>query len=171
MHTGEIAAAVPASLLLFTHAEKYRAWLCAAVILLAVPWMLATSAAMFLAPLFPVAYVTYTLGRSERAALGAALASAATIGGLFALYLMPVRHAVTHAHLYPYIDPRLAEASWRQFVLPNVTNRPVMWLLRLPTWAGLIIYAVGALALANVRGPNSGTAMSPTHQRRVPESR
>ena len=101
VHTGEIAAAVPAALLLFTHAQKYRAWLFAALLLLAVPWMLATSAAMFLAPLFPVAYVTYTLRRSERAALGAALASAATIVGLFALYLAPAGHAATHAHLYP----------------------------------------------------------------------
>ncbi len=173
VHTGEIAAAVPASLLLFTHAQKYRGWLLAALVLLAVPWLLATSAAMFLAPLFPVAYVTYMLGRSERAALGAALASGATIVGLFALYLMPAGHAPAHVHVYPHIDPRLAEASWRLFVLPNVTNRPVMWLLRLPTWAGLMTYAVCALALAAAKlpGANSGIAISPTHQRRVPESR
>ena len=68
VHTGEIAAAVPASLLVFTRATAYRSALLLALLLLAVPWMLATSAAMFLAPAVPVAYLTYELWRRDRAA-------------------------------------------------------------------------------------------------------
>jgi hypothetical protein len=124
-----------------------------AVILLIVPWMLATSAAMFLAPLFPAAYIAYALSRGDRiVTLGTALASTAMIAGLFALYALPAGHPAGHIHLYPPIDPRLAESSWRQFVLPNVTNRPVMWLLRLPTWGGVIIFVACAALLAEWEG-------------------
>jgi hypothetical protein len=149
VHTAELAAAVPAALLLFTRAQEYRAWLFAALILLVVPWMMATSAALFLAPLFPVAYLTYALWPKDRGfVMGTAVAAFAAILGLFLIAQVPV-HAIAHAHSYPFIDPRLAEASWRQFVLGNVTNRPAMWFLRLPSWAGLIALAVPALLLAS----------------------
>jgi hypothetical protein len=148
VHTLEIAAAVPACLVLFKHAAIHRAWIFAALLLLAVPWMMATSAALFLAPLFPVAYLTYTLWRNDsRNAVVAAAISAAMIFGLFALAAAPSPHAIA-AHTYPPIDPRLAEASWRQFVLGNSTNRLTMWLLRLPTWIGLVAFVVPAIALA-----------------------
>jgi hypothetical protein len=153
VHTGEIAVAIPACLLLFTQARAQRAALFIALILLIVPWMLATSAAMFLAPIFPVAYVAYTLSRGDRGVtFVAAVVSFAFIAGLFALYSVHYAPTAPHPHLYPLIDPRLAESSWRQFVLPNVTNRPVMWLLRLPTWAGLIIFATCAALLAEYAG-------------------
>ena len=59
--------------------REHRALLFAALLLLAMPWMLATSAAMFLAPLFPVAYLVYALWSGDRAAaFAAALASFAT---------------------------------------------------------------------------------------------
>jgi len=142
VHTAEIAAAVPAALLLFTRSETMRGWLLAALVLLAVPWMNATSIATFAAPFFPVAYLVYVLwGRDRSLALTAACCSFAAIAGLFVLAASPHAHAATHAHLYPFIDPHLAEASWRQFVLGNSTNDPIMWLLRLPTWCGLLILA------------------------------
>lgn len=148
VHTGEIAAAIPAALLLFTRAAEHRAWLAAALVLLAVPWMFATSVALFLAPFFPVAYLVYVLVKRERSvALMAALVAFAAIAGLFTLSIAFPGHPTGHAHLYPPIDPRLAEASWRAFVLANSTNNPVMWLLRLPTWCGLAVFALGAVAL------------------------
>ena len=149
VHTGEIAMAIPACLLLYMRARAYRPWLFGSLLLLAVPWMLSTSIALFLAPLFPVAYLTYELWRRERkAALAAALASAAIIAGLFVLSASSGGAPLPHAHAHPPIDPRLAEASWRELVLGNTTNRPIMWLLRAPTWAGLIGFAVTAVALA-----------------------
>lgn len=149
VHTAEIAAAVPAALLLFTRAAAYRGWLLGALVLLAVPWMNATSAATFVAPFFPVAYLVYTLWRRDRAlALGAALASLVAIATLFWLAASSPGHAVVAEHFYPPIDPRLAEASWRAFVLSNSTNNPVMWLLRLPTWLGLLSLAVPSVLLA-----------------------
>jgi hypothetical protein len=166
VHTGEIAVAIPACLLLFTQARAQQPWLFIALILLIVPWMLATSAVMFLAPVFPVAYVAYTLSRRDRTTtLGAALASTAMIAGLFALYSAHYAPTPLHAHVYPLIDERLAESSWRQFVLPNVTNRPVMWLLRLPTWAGLIIFATCAALLAQNGGARVLVGEGMAHER------
>ncbi|MBV8345688.1 MAG: DUF2029 domain-containing protein [Candidatus Eremiobacteraeota bacterium] len=146
VHTEVIAAAVPACLLAFSLAQTQRAWLLAALLLLAVPWMLATSAALFLAPLFPAAYLAYALWGDRTIALIVGVASLAVIVGLFTLAHAPV-HAPVHSHVYPPIDPMLAEASWRDFVLGNVTNRPAMWLLRLPTWIGLVTFAVPTLLL------------------------
>jgi hypothetical protein len=158
VHTEVIAAAVPAALLLFTRAQAYRGWLFVVLMLLVVPWMLATSVALFLAPLFPVAYLAYTLGRRDGAfTLAAALVSFVVIVALFALQAMP-GHAVVVSHVRPPIDPRLAEASWRQFVLSDVTNRPIMWLLRLPTWAGLVALAIASIALSRKASPSPAYA-------------
>jgi hypothetical protein len=155
VHTGEIAAALPACLLLYTRAPEYRGWIFAAMILLAIPWMMASSAALFLAPLFPAAYLTYALWRKDRAAvLGTAVAAFAAIVVLFALAAASPPHASALPHVYAPIDPRLAEASWRNFVLGNSTNRPVMWLLRLPSWIGLfILIGTSAAAACGARTP------------------
>lgn len=152
VHTGEIAAAVPACLVLYMRAKEHRVWIFAALLLLAIPWMMATSATIFLAPIFPAAYLTYAFWSKERTAV---LASAvASLTGLLALFMVagaPPAHAAAIAHAFPPIDPRLAEASWRQFVLGNSTNRPAMWLLRLPTWAGLLALVWACAANASNR--------------------
>ncbi|MGZ7042190.1 MAG: hypothetical protein ACXVH7_10405, partial [Thermoanaerobaculia bacterium] len=158
VHTVEMAAAVPAGLLLYVRAEEYRKALLIPLLLLAVPWMTATSAALMLAPIVPIAYLTYVLGGRRRTpALAAALASFAAIAVLFiiASHSAPNIHAVHVTH--PSIDPRLAEASWRAFVLDNSSNRPIMWLLRWPTWIGLI----GLLAAAGVLSRKSDLALTP----------
>lgn len=160
VHTEAIAAAVPAALLLFTRAR--RGWLFAVVILLAVPWMLASSAALFLAPLFPIAYLTFALWRQERVTvLASVVAGYAIIAGLFVLAAMP-GHTMFGAHVHPPIDPRLAEASWRQFVLSDSTNRLAMWLLRLPTWIGLIALTV----ISTSHSLGAGRKLSETPSRR-----
>ena len=148
VHTEVLAAAVPAALILFGVAPSYRAAFFAALILLAVPWLFATSAALFLAPICPVAYLTYVLWRRERTvAMAAALAAVAAILGLFMVAGATPGHSTAATHAYAPIDPRLAEASWRDFVLGNSTNRPAMWLLRLPSWIALIVLIAGAAGL------------------------
>ena len=101
-----------------------------------------------MAPICPVAYLTYVLWRRERSvALAAALAAFAVILGLFIVAGAAPAHSIGATHAYAPIDPRLAEASWRDFVLGNSTNRPATWLLRLPSWIGLIGLIGGAAAL------------------------
>jgi peptidoglycan/LPS O-acetylase OafA/YrhL len=149
-HTEAIAAAVPAALLLYVRAREHRGLLFGSLVLLAVPWMYASSVALFLAPFYPVAYLTYVLWRRDRAiAAAAGLAAGAAILGLFAL-AGSSSHVVAGLAPHPPIDPRLAEASWRDFVLGNSTNRLSMWLLRLPTWAGLIGFVIAAIANSRI---------------------
>jgi hypothetical protein len=159
VHTVEIAAAVPAALLLLTRAHEYKGWIVAATVLLAIPWMFATSIALFLAPLFPAGYLTYALWKRDRAsALGVAAGCFALILVLFAMASAPAQHhalAVSHAH--PPIDPRLAEFAWRNLVLGNSTNRLAMWLMRLPTWIGLLALVVPATLLARRAGVSFAT--------------
>ena len=148
VHTEVLAAAIPAALILYGVAPAHRATFLAALIMLAVPWLFATSVALFLAPICPVAYLAYVLWRRESSvAMAAALAAFAIILGLFMLAGAAPGHPVAGGHAYAPIDPRLAEASWRDFVLGNSTNRPAMWFLRLPSWIGLILLIAGAAGL------------------------
>jgi hypothetical protein len=121
--------------------------------------MFATSIALFLAPLFPAGYLTYALWKRDRAsALGVAAGCFALILVLFAMASAPAQHhalAVSHAH--PPIDPRLAEFAWRNLVLGNSTNRLAMWLMRLPTWIGLLALVVPATLLARRAGVSFAT--------------
>ncbi|MGB8518982.1 MAG: hypothetical protein WCD38_02320, partial [Candidatus Tumulicola sp.] len=144
VHTAEIAAAVPAAFVLCTTAYDRSARLVTTLVLLAVPWMMATSAALFLAPFFPIAYLVTAFGFKRSAVYAWALASLAGILLLFALAAHPAGAPVAHHAARPFIDPNLAEASWRQFVLADSTNRPITWLLRLPTWIGLVMLALFA---------------------------
>jgi hypothetical protein len=148
VHTAEIAVAVPAALLLVTREQTRSAWPLAALVLLAVPWMMATSVALFLAPLVPVAYLLYAFGGRDRtlALTGTVVAYAIAFALFAAAAGAPHIAAVPHAH--PPIDPRLAEASWRDYVLGNTTNNPAMWLLRLPSWIGLLALIASAVFLA-----------------------
>jgi hypothetical protein len=149
VHTAEIAAAVPAALLLATRSSALRPLCIGAALLLAVPWIYATSVVSFIAPFSPIAYLAYALGgRNRSIALTAACVAFATIAALFWLSTFYHPHVAAHLHAYPYIDPRLAEASWRAYVLGNSTNNPIMWLLRAPTWCGLTLLALAMLRTA-----------------------
>lgn len=158
VHTAEIAVAVPAALLLVARDRTRTPSLLVALVLLAVPWMMATSVALFLAPLIPVAYLLYAFGGRDRTlALTGAVAAYAIVFGLFTTAAGAPHHAVL-PHYHPPIDPRLAEASWRDFVLGNSTNNPAMWLLRLPTWMGLVAFVANAVMLAR-RTPRAAASL------------
>jgi hypothetical protein len=134
--------------------------LMAIIVLLSVPWIDATSAALFDAWLFPAAFLVYMLHGGRTQTLAAAVASAAAILVLFVLAShpgAPPGNFVSAAH--PPIDPNLAEASWRALTLGDTTNRPVMWLLRLPTWLALIALVVMASTLT--RRTDLETAVRP----------
>ncbi len=64
--TVEFAAAIPVCLLLYSYTFSYRRAAIAPLILLAVPWLGSASAALLLAPFFPIAYLAYMLGGHRR---------------------------------------------------------------------------------------------------------
>jgi hypothetical protein len=137
MHITQIAAALPAAVLLTGYAQKTsRTLALAALVLLAVPWLWVVSPVLALSPVVPVAYlVSQYTNENTRAALVAALAAALLLWGLNAL-VSATPHNVHHG-APRIIDPRLAEAAWSTFTQKSTTSTLAAWMLRLPTWLGL----------------------------------
>lgn len=165
VHAVEIAAAVPACLLILTRSQSLRTWFFAVLLLLAIPWMMATSVALFLAPFYPAAYLAYSVWRRDRSSvMSVAVISLALIMALFLVAATHWPHGLAPPHAYASIDPRLAEASWRDFVLGNSSNGIAMWALRLPTWIGLIGLVAGSTALlTGARTSAPGYRLSERH--------
>jgi hypothetical protein len=148
IHVTQIAAALPAAVLLIA-AEKNEQHLVAtiALLLLAVPWTWAISPALIIAPLFPVGYLAWHYWKGNaRVALLAALAAGVLLWGLVEL-AGGAPGVVAHARTVA-IDPRLAEATWSNFTQKSSTNGIAAWMLRVPTWAGLLVLLTRAIAYA-----------------------
>jgi hypothetical protein len=139
IHATQIAVALPAALLLIACPNKEgRTLALVALFVLAVPWSWVVSPAFLIAPLFPIAYLAWQFwGGNVRAILVAAFAAAALSTLLIALP-RPEPHAAVH-NVVPVIDARLAESSWSTFTQASSTNGIAAWMVRIPTWAGLLL--------------------------------
>ncbi len=140
VHVTQIAAAIPAALLIITYAKDYwRALAVVALLLLVIPWKLAMSPAAALGPAVPIAYFAWHYwNRNIRAVVLAAIAC-----GLLYMAIDHVNFSPSGQHPRPYygtpIDPRLPEATWAAFSRTAWTASPGSWIIRIPTWAGLLI--------------------------------
>ena len=160
IHVTQIAAALPAALLLLAHVKaERRAVATIALLLLSVPWILAWSPVLGLAPAFPVAFLAWHYWRDVRAVVLAAIVSVFLLVGLNRAYV-----ADTHAPAYAYsasaIDRGLAEASWREFARTTSTGSVAAWAVRLPTWAalaGLLSMLIVGGASLRARAPSAAT--------------
>ena len=102
VHTAEIAAAVPAALLLATRSSALRPWCVAALVLLAVPWIYSTSVVLSSRRSFRLRILTYVLWERNRiVALSAACGAFAAIAMLFASPHRIIPHLAPYAHVYP----------------------------------------------------------------------
>lgn len=152
IHITQMAAALPAAVLLPVYTQsKSRALAVAALLLLAVPWLWAVAPTLILAPFVPVAYLAWQYwARNARITLLAAIAAALLLWGLSSL-AAGAPHALHGLHGgAPAIDPRFAEAGWSAFTQKSTTNTIAAWMLRIPTWGGLAL--VLALLTREVRG-------------------
>jgi hypothetical protein len=144
MHVVQIAAAIPAALLLYSRARMARKMFVGALLLLAVPWPFIRSIALLPAAICPLAWLTYTLTkRNLRFALVAALA--------FLAFFATVHYAVRYERVptvasivEPVTTNELAEKSWARHMQRDVEGEgAVTWLVRLPTWIGLLLLVGG----------------------------
>ena len=113
IHVTQIAAAVPAAVLLVTYAEnRYRNAAIVALLLLAVPWGWVVSPALLVAPLFPVAYLAWWYWKEKTVlVLLTAIAATLLVFGLQNLYMLHGPHL--GAQIVPAgFDPRLPEGAW-----------------------------------------------------------
>ncbi len=147
IHITQIAAALPAALLLAEYARgEYRTLAVIALLVLSVPWGWTVSAALILGPLVPVAFLAYRYWSANiSAVLLAGVLAAVMILGLQQLYLIHGIHLGSHTPV-PAIDSRLAEASWSAYSQRTSNNSVAAWAVRIPTWGGLIVL-LGLLTL------------------------
>ena len=140
VHISQIAAAIPATLLMLSYVRGTRRNVIAvALLLLSVPWIWADLPSVGLAPAFPIAYLAWTTwARSARAATIAAVAAGVLLIGLVLLYRETPARAV-NVYASPTIDAGLAEATWSAYARRQSTNGLAVWAARIPTWSGLFI--------------------------------
>lgn len=140
IHITQIAAAVPAAMLLVSYtSRRYRGPALVALLLLAVPWGWSLSPALQIAPVVPVAYIAWCY---QRRGLLAILVSAFVAAGLVVAFsqLYGLPSVQLGAHLpAPAIDPRLAEATWSAYSQRGSHGSIVAWAVRIPTWGGLAL--------------------------------
>ena len=140
IHITQIAAALPAVVLLIPYCRReHAAFAVIALLVLAVPWGWAVSPALIIAPLVPVAYLAWRYWASQLSAvLLAGIAAALLVIGLERLYtLTGPRIGVVAA--VPVIDGRLAEASWSEYSRTTSNASIAAWAVRIPTWSGLLV--------------------------------
>ena len=135
--------------------SEYRGLVATAAMLLAVPWILAWSPILSLAPIFPIAYFSWsTWNENLRAALLSALVAGILLVGLN--YVARATPGPRHRPVASTIDPSLAETSWREFTSEDSGGGLSAWLVRIPTWSGLGM--VLGLALVTAKLPSARAA-------------
>ncbi|HET9394332.1 MAG TPA: glycosyltransferase 87 family protein [Candidatus Rubrimentiphilum sp.] len=148
VHYSEILLALPAALLLFAHSShRGRIYAAFAVALIAIPWIsIPSQPAVVLAAVGGVAAMcclTLNLSVSAmlRAALGAALLCALIL--LAAFYYGP---ALSATHTLGLLDAGAADAARAaQIAESGASAGIVWWLVKLPTWLGLLALVLSGL--------------------------
>jgi hypothetical protein len=150
VHVIEVGLAVPAALLLAARCPERRALFAGCAIVLAVPW----TQVFNLGAIFPilaavvVGIMVYDLITSDVRVVAAA--SIVTIGFLMCLFLSiaPIPNADS-ALAATYVPSELAQASWGRYVrIVAQANLGLYDVARVPTWASLLIFVLGATLLA-----------------------
>jgi hypothetical protein len=117
VHETQIAAALPVTFLFLAYANAGgRTIAVLALLLLAVPWRMANSAAALLAPVFPIGYLAGRFWNGNlRAIVLAAVAAALLFLAIDRAYLA-ARAQHPSAYVGSTIDSRFPEASWSVFL-------------------------------------------------------
>jgi hypothetical protein len=148
IHVTDVAVAIPLVLLLLERNSAYRPVLVAALVLLSVPWWsLATPMLLGAMAGFAFASITATFllwtysARALTVFIGGVAAFALSM--VVVLWYATSSDAITPIHFVTTsINPRYPEASW---AIENArylsTNAIPAWLLRIPTWTGLLLTA------------------------------
>jgi hypothetical protein len=167
IHVTDMPAAIPLALLAYRYLPQYRAACIVATVLLALPWwhlaLLLHQGMYAIVPMTAAValYVAWNLGRRVMPALALGLLASVALFGINQWY---VETSDAYHRISPpvrvTIDKRYPQASWAwtnaRFIS---TGLPASWVLRAPTWCGLLIVSVGG-ALVLVRKPQhaGGTA-------------
>jgi hypothetical protein len=152
VHVTEIAAALPAAILLLAYAKgASRVFAIVALLLLAVPWRIVASPAGALVPVFPVAYLAWHYSNANlRSIAFAVLAAGLLFVSIDDAYVVEAQHHV-RAHAGSIIDSHVAESSWSRFSQTTWPAGTASWIVRVPTWSGLLLLVVALSATPRTR--------------------
>lgn len=163
MHSTEIVAAIPLALLLVPH-QPYRAAFAAALVLLAIPWLTSTDdpsrfIGWFALCAMSAGYILRVCGGFGN--LASAACAAVVFAAICELSFAYERSRVAYIHSphtpVAVIDERYPQAGWARVVHATFASQSApAWLLRAPTWAGLVLL-LGAATLVTFRRPVSDT--------------
>lgn len=160
IHVTDFAAALPLALLVSNDIPRMRSAIVTAVILLALPWwqlalVLHQGLSVVIVMAAAVAfYAGWKLtGQHIAAACVFATAAAALLAGTNHWY---VQSSDAYHRTAPVvritIDRRYPEASWAWVTQKFIsTGLPASWVLRLPSWSGVIIVTCSALSASRRR--------------------
>jgi len=149
VHVFQIGAALPAAFLLHAEAARGRATLGIAIVLLAVPWVQFANVGTIFALMVPLAAGICCFGLVSPSPWRIGLVAGGAIALLAALETLltaapPMPAAAFAAHWQPQA---LAEESWALYMATYGSfDEGLNTLAKLPTWLGLAVLIVAALA-------------------------
>jgi hypothetical protein len=155
VHVTYMAGALPLAMLLYSRTPQYKQLISAAIILLSIPWwfvgLMIDHRELAFIPMMGVVVLFLACELYERRTLAMCLAAIGLTAFLFVngWYLSSANkyHAKPLA-LRTTIDERYPQASWqRANAMYLDTGLPASWLLRAPSWGGLLILACTSLLL------------------------
>ncbi len=151
VHAHQLAAALPAALLLAQRTRGSGARRFAPLVLLAVPWLVAARHPALYAPL--VALAGFALARAFELPARSAVTCGAAAVALVALATLGPTAGLGHGDVLPPALPGAAsaQASWAAY-LQAADPAPNPWALalKLPTWLGLALLVRQALDVAEL---------------------
>lgn len=158
MHVTDLAAAVPLVFLLLSHSSAVRAVSTQALVLIAIPWWLLATPMLLGRTGFSLAAitVTYLIWNYDRRS--APFAFAAGLAVFFGASELVHWYAAASSAIVPVhgagvrISSAYPEASWGWFNARLAsTGVAASWLLRIPSWLGLLLLAYACLKCTRTR--------------------
>ena len=155
LHLDHIALALPAALWLCARVRNQLGWSLAGALCLAVPLLyvfvmmpILGGVTISAIVLVPIVAGWIAAAYTEKAIVGVRVGAAALVVALLVGVALEKTGAgtstLTHVH---GISPRLAQASWSAYVRSHfVYTAWTIWLVKLPTWFGILITAAASLA-------------------------
>lgn len=175
LHLDHIALALPAALWLAAKSARPSWWTTAAVVALAVPLLHLLILVRWLPLAVVLAFIVCAagwiggaFGRGARAGLASALGAAVVVAIVLAAL---VSGGFGFAAMVPAasLASNMPQASWAQFVATHyvMTAWPI-WLIKAPTWFGLVATSASLLVAAYGKGLGDADSVNASTSRAMP---
>jgi hypothetical protein len=159
LHQEELCFALPALLVLAVASRGgARTALAAALCVLSIPWIAAWGMKqLLLASALVCAAILLRLSVARWAGIGI---FCSIVAALYLLELRPPHLPVPAPAVHAYAADQIAEVEWRDYTAARTSRDPLWFLIKLPTWAALLV----ALTIAARSEPPPRGAFAPSRE-------